>query len=136
MERTKAGNRIYPISTHVIFMQSETPRRKVAACSLSLAFPVSAQGARGIFLQRCGRRQRPARRLRLAWHLSPARRAPSPPRPFVRATGACSAIVKTALGHGPSALDNALGSREIKSLAVFSAEAIEVRIAIKRRPTH
>ncbi|KGW19197.1 hypothetical protein X980_6247 [Burkholderia pseudomallei MSHR4000] len=79
MERTKAGNRIYPISTHVIFMQSETPRRKVAACSLSLAFPVSAQGARGIFLQRCGRRRRPARRLRYAWHLAgSARTLPSP----------------------------------------------------------
>ncbi|EDU10554.1 hypothetical protein [Burkholderia pseudomallei] len=44
--------------------------------------------------------------------------------------------MKTALGHGPSALDNAVGSREIKSLAAFSAEAIEARIAIERRPTH
>lgn len=83
MERTKSGNRIYPISTHVIFMQSETPRRKVAACSLSLAFPVSAQGARGIFLQRCGRRQRPARRLRLAWHLAGSART-LPDRSFAR----------------------------------------------------
>ncbi|WP_157727098.1 hypothetical protein [Burkholderia pseudomallei] len=135
MERTKAGNRIYPISTHVIFMQSETPRRKVAACSLSLAFPVSPQGARVFFFSDAAAGS--ALHDACASHgTSPARRAPSPPRPFVRATGACSAIVKTALGHGPSALDNAVGSREIKSLAVFSAEAIEVRIAIKRRPTH
>lgn len=135
MERTRSGNRIYPISTYVIFMQSETPRRKVAACSLSLAFPVSPQGARGIFLQRCGRRQRPARRLRLAWHLAGSAR--TLPSPTVRSRDRrLLGNRENALGHGPSALDNAVGSREIKSLAVFSAEAIEVRIAIKRRPTH